>query len=221
MDGRNVEARVEPILVPVQVFAPSIRITTHMWRWWALIAVEQHAVARAARSQIEEMVADRSHAWGELMHREATAALIAVSASAHCLDALYGSVNAIAPPPRAVAEAWTAARTKRASRIVETLKLAFDVGKSAQSWPTEFRWLFDLRDAAVHFEEADKEPVPHAVAPTNVSPENVTYSLESAKRAVDLALDVLATCSANPKPHTVEWARMTRSGIGDLLANRP
>jgi hypothetical protein len=126
------------------------------------------------------MVAAGSHAWGDVMHRGATASLIAVSASAHCLDALYGSVDAVAPPPRAVAEAWSAARTK-----------------SAQSWPTEFRWLFDLRDAAVHFAEADKAPVPHAVAPTNVSPENVTYSLESAKRAVDLALDCNA-CGIHP-----------------------
>lgn len=133
------------------------------------------------------------------------ASMIAVSGSAHAIDALYGTIREqIAVPPE-LSESWERNRTARRDRILETLKLGFDLG-NVTGWVAEFEWLFGLRDAAVHHEAEFGESVPHPSGRTNVVKEGADYSVESARRAIDLALDVLARCLTRPKRELTVWA---------------
>lgn len=109
---------------------------------------------------------------------------------------------------------------KRPFQILETLRAGFDIGQAGGgAWATELRWLYDLRDPAQHVNEADKPAVLHPTG-TNTSEENVRYSLESADRAVDL-LEVLTTCSRNPRPALAEWVeRGVEPVVSDLIERR-
>lgn len=60
----------------------------------------------------------------------------------------------------------------------------------ARKWKDDFTWLFGLRDSAVHFHESFSAPVPHPIS-GHGSPPAAHYCLETARRAVDLLLDVL------------------------------
>jgi hypothetical protein len=60
-------------------------------------------------------------------------------------------------------------------------------------------WLFGIRDVAVHFREDDREPIPHLVIPMNAAPEDVMFSSESARRSVDLLVQVVDCCTSRPK----------------------
>lgn len=197
-------ARVNPV---------TLKIKSHFWIDWAEIAIENEVAARRARHEVYPQDASKG------LHAEKHAGMVAVSASAHALDALYGELGDIIPLPGWLAQAWAAKRAKtgkgpaRHTRIVETFKLGFSLGKAAANWPRRFEELFDRRDAAVHFKEDFHTPVPHPVG-TNTAASNVIYSLETAESAVDLLLEVLSECvkRARPQiPEVVKWA-------GDLTA---
>lgn len=178
----------------------SVRILMqpHLWVWWAEIAIDQERLAREARAEALSLTSAGGDAFGKALARETRASLIAVSASAHTLDALYGVVGDIVAP----VETGT-----RWSTLLETFKAAFYVRGRAGggAWAEEFEWLFDLRDSAVHHDEESRESVPHPTG-TNVSWANVAYSLESAERAVNLMLEVLDTAFRNPRPSVAKWA---------------
>jgi hypothetical protein len=82
-----------------------------------------------------------------MLEQEFQASLVAVTASALALDALYGA--AISEQLRG---SWSK-RPRRAGKIHESLKLAFDTGPVNKRWAAEFTWLFAQRDAGVHPEE--------------------------------------------------------------------
>ncbi len=156
--------------------------------------------------------------FAEALGRETRSSMIAVSAAAHAIDAFYGATKRYIPIPKATLDAWLAGRTRRRSQILETLKLGFTLRSKGNSWCIEFSWLFDARDAAVHFEEQAQDFVPHPTG-TSTTKEHVTYSLESAKRSVDLLLDVLSTCQQNPKRRHAELAAYV-SAFGDSIEQR-
>jgi hypothetical protein len=82
-------------------------------------------------------------------------------------------------------------------------------------------WLFDLRDAALHAEEKPRPPVSHPLG-TNTAWENVDYSIESAERAVDLAVSVLKWCVDHPRPNVtdaVAWAGANRASVQELATS--
>ena len=85
---------------------------------------------------------------------ETFAALVAVSAAAHALDGLYGTVKPLVRTNFADAN--------RRGQILKTLELGFDVGWVAQThWASEFDWLYQIRDGAVHHAEAMRPMVTH------------------------------------------------------------
>jgi hypothetical protein len=221
MSAKGVDATVTPetIRVVANVPALTIRLKTNLWLWWAEIAIEREAVARRAREDALRVGSSHSQNLGELLSCEGHASLVVVSASAHALDALYGAVKVVASPPSHLIDAWNAQGAKRPARILETLKLAFTSGPYNAKWAKEFKWLFNLRDAALHFEESDKEPLPQPLG-THVSPERRQYGLESATRALDLALGVLDICTSSPKPPTATWAKNYRPAVERLLTAR-
>jgi hypothetical protein len=199
----------------------TIKIKSNLWIDWTEIAIEHEVAAQAARLDYPEK-------GGDALHAEKHAGMIAVSASAHALDALYGDLGDIIPLPSALTQAWATKRAKtgkgppRHARIVETLKIGFALGKAASNWPPRFEELFDRRDAAVHFKEDFHIPVPHPVG-ANTAASNVTYSLESASSAVDLVLEVLAVCIQTPReqlPTVVKWADDMKSTVDRLVNKR-
>jgi DNA-directed RNA polymerase subunit RPC12/RpoP len=75
--------------VVVSAFNASILITIHLWLTWLRIAIERAKQARRARAEIVSRGGQ-----GEIaspMRQEFEASVVAVAASAHALDALYGS----------------------------------------------------------------------------------------------------------------------------------
>jgi hypothetical protein len=102
-------------------------------------------------------------------------------------------------PPYYLHKWWARKRndTPRRTRILETLKIGFSISRKARRWSSDFKWLFDLRDAALHHGPEFRESVPHPLG-VNVTREYVDYSVESAERAVELMLDVLSTCAKTP-----------------------
>jgi hypothetical protein len=179
------------------VASVQILMQPHLWVWWAEIAIDQERLAREARSEALA-ITPAGDGFGDALIRETRGSLIAVSASAHALDALYGVVKSLVVPVKA---------SNRRGKLLETFKAAFYVQGPAGGggWAREFKWLFKRRDAAVHHNEENRGSVPHPTG-TNTSWANVAYSLESAERAVDLLLEVLETAFQLPRPPLAEWA---------------
>lgn len=79
---------------------------------------------------------------------------------------------------------------------------------------TFYRWkqkygsldaLYRLHDAAVHYKEEPREPMPHPLG-VHVASEQVRYSLETVEQSLDLLIEVLVTCFTNAKRGKVELA---------------
>jgi hypothetical protein len=126
-----------------------IELKTNHWLNWTAIAIEHEHEAHESRQAEVESGGDQP-AFGDALLRETKASLIAVSATAHALDALYGAVKPSIPIARALTDTWKANELPREKWILETLKHGFNVGPYTAHWAIELVWLFDLRDAAVH-----------------------------------------------------------------------
>ena len=188
----------------------TVAITTHMWLWWAQIAIDQERLALQARDDALRETTSGPR-FGEFFSAETFASMIAVAASSHSLDALYGRVK--------VDLAGGAVRTdNRWSTILETVRQAAKVTGTAEGgqWAAEFEWLYDLRDSAVHYEEKMSPSVPHPTG-TSSGAENARYCAEAATRAVNLALEVLETCLTSPRPPLEPWA----TPLGHVLPGPP
>jgi predicted nucleic acid-binding Zn-ribbon protein len=196
----------------VSVSTPSILMTTHLWPTWMRIAIDHARAACDARTEVVKGGLNNETA--EWMRIEFEASVVAVAASAHALDALYGST--VIPPE--VRTLWAGKRTRRPGKIREALKLVFVTDAVNSQWVTEFEWLFVLRDAATHAEESPKSSVPHPLG-TNTAPEQVDYSMENATKAVELALSVLRWCVDHPRrdlADAVQWAEVNKPTMAKL-----
>lgn len=180
---------------------------TYLWVLWMEIALSQLYLAGRSRLGLEvaEAIGPRyiRHLDGEL-----SASMISISASAHAIDGFYGSVGSYADFPPGLKSKWRQNRTKRPAQILETLKLAFAVGRQAPRWTRDLRWLFDLRDSAVHHKAEPGELVWDAQERTKVPREHSLYNLENANRAAKLAIEVMTTCVDHPRDgqqQILEW----------------
>ncbi|WP_432065485.1 hypothetical protein [Streptomyces sp. C10-9-1] len=203
-----------------QAYGPErIEVAARLWPRWAGIAIDRALAARVARERA--VAANDFSAKSSALNEEFDAALVAVAASAHTLDALYGSVV-----PESRRAEWKDKRTPRRSAIREGLKLVFATGPRNTPWVDKFEWLFNLRDAAVHHGEEPQETVPHPSLATHTGPEYVAYSTESADQAVGLMLEVLRWCVDHPKPKAPttgpqaptadQWAEGNKPVVTDL-----
>lgn len=213
----SANAQSQSAEVVVSAGNPSILSVTHLWLTWLRIAIERAKVARRARKQIESSAGQGtdSSAVSSWLQEEFEASVVVVAASAHALDALYGSIVI----PQSLRDQWPMrGGPPRPSKIREALKQPFDTGPVNHLWVGEFDWLFDLRDAAAHAKEVPKTLVPHPIG-TNTAPEMVDYSIESADRAVTFALSVFRWCVDHPRrslPEAVQWANYARPAIEHL-----
>jgi hypothetical protein len=207
--GQAVTATVLPGHAHASGGTVTLLVGIHLWIYWARIATEH---LREARHERLKMIAlnraeiDQGIQFGEALGRETRASMVSISAAAHALDAFYGATkNEVVSD--VLKAAWRKKRPKRHRVIVETLKLGIAVGPHVKTWMEEFAWLDNVRDAALHLEERTVDSVPHPTG-TSTAPENVTYSMESAERAVKLMLDILTACQRNPKqryPYLVNY----------------
>jgi len=162
----------------------TIEMRHHLWITWTRIARKEVKQARAARQKVLEAKANGEN-WAAEMEPEYMAALVAVSACAHALDSIYGALK---PLVSAIQVPKNASRHKH---IRSVLAAAFTLGNPIEKhWKTEFTWLFDLRDGAVHYKEESLPTVPHPIA-GHGSRAAAAYCMETADRALDLLLEVL------------------------------
>jgi hypothetical protein len=186
-----------------------IFITVHLWSTWLEVAIEHAEEARRARDEMTRLRAEGKE-FAVWLGSEFRASVVAVAASAHALDALYGST--------VIPESARGYGPNRPAKIREALKRVFDTGPVNTPWVTQFDWLFDLRDAVVHAGERPAPPVPHPAA-GNTAAEHVRYSVESAEQAVDFALSVFQRCVGHPRPDATSWADIMRPLV-DLMERR-
>lgn len=111
--------------------------------------------------------------------------MVTISAAAHALDALYGALNQMVTVPNLGQSAARHAYVRTSISLAHTID-----NDRARKWKDDFTWLFGLRDSAVHFHESFSAPAPHPIS-GHGSPAAAHYCLETARRAVDLLLDVL------------------------------
>jgi hypothetical protein len=184
-----------------------------LWQQWLAIADEHADRAGAARASdwtidshgaaLAGLPVPESHPDAPTGDGELPAAMIAIAASAHAIDGLYGSVKPLINPPPS--------KAARHRQILETLKLGFNVGAHANRWLPEVDWLFGLRDSIVHHAEIFQPVVVTRTTERTVvvgGVESFDLTAESARRAASLARDVIETCLANPKAVTRGWAHV-------------
>jgi hypothetical protein len=185
------------------------RIESNLWITWVQIGCERERTATEARSRVAASDSGDPE-YAEAIVDEMHGAMVAVSAASHALDAFYGKVHQVGGLPPAAAS-WDKNATPRWSRILETLKHNFQIGKHTGRWAIEFEWLFDLRDAAVHHTSKARPTVPHPSGKSHVSQEIQDFSVEAANRALDLAIEVMAVCLVSPRPERPEVKTWTAS----------
>ncbi len=194
-----------------------ILISYALWIQWGDIAIEREDRARTARADMIALARYRQE-YTPALGEELMASMVSISAAAHALDALYGQL--VTPGIKAEIKAegpWR--KASRDGHIRECLKRRFNTGGRDRAWVGEFKWLFDLRNAAAHAEEQQLPSVPHPSGVCNSGQVNRDYSADAAMRAVDLMLDVLNTCAAKPKASDVgarQWARSYSPAISTL-----
>lgn len=196
-----------------------VTTSTGLWASWATIAVEHETEAERARKRLGRLhAAEEEHDANEELH----AALIAINAAAFAIDGLYGSVKRHIAIPENLRATWMENELPRHGWIFETLKRGFILGAATNRWPRELKWLFDLRGGNVHFDEQFRSPARHPVL-GNVTVERILYSPESARRAVDLMLDLLTVATTRPRPQASEladFAARWRPNIGAIERRR-
>jgi len=180
-----------------------LRIATPMAIHWAQIALANAHAARRAR----QALADAQRRGSPLEFALATelyASLVAVSAAAQALDALFAELRPLVVTAE-MAETWKKERTKRRQQLRETFRQGFRI--VGDQWGTDFDWLLDLRADSVRpgFAAGDPHAGSHPLG-IGAAPEFCKFTAEQAERAVRLIVDVYLTCTAYPWPATREWA---------------
>ena len=137
-------------------------------------------------------------------------AMIAVAASAHSIDGLYGTVKPLLYLPA------RKGKPARSRIILEALKVGFAIGRHQHRWRDELDWLFRARDDGVHHAEAHRQLVVNRVTKETVVASGLevyNFSAASARRAADLTTEVLVTCLTHPKRATREWAASRQDAL--------
>ena len=200
---------VKTVRATSAVGSVGIAMKHHLWGTWSEIAI---ANERAAwRIRIKAL----KHATpAKFMGDEMKPSLIAITAAAFALDALYGALKPICGDP------VTSKDAKGWQHVLETFGHGFKLGRKASQWQPKFGSLFSAaRDPAVHAKEAFATPVPHPLG-GHAAPIYRTYSPKKAKEAVNLLMDVLDTLTSNPGPTTGPWASGARATVDRLLKTR-
>ena len=197
--SRAIKRSITPAEEANEAVPVGISRVSPLWLQWLAVAHEHAAEAR-------------KHAGPpDLGSPEFRAAMVAITAAAFALDGLYGAVKPLLNPP--------ASSAPRQRQILEVLKLGFKLGRKPHKWLTEFDWLDEVRDSAVHHGEKPQPQVPHPeIDDLRIAFESGDFSAANAERAAVLVLDVVTTCFESPKPATRDWVERRRSAVEEVLA---
>lgn len=189
-----------------------------LWIYWLQIA-NRHAdtaekASQAAQPLSLEKARETSAAGGPVAgpegNLEMIEAMVAISAAANVIDAVFGSLQQVDP--------WkpVGGRKKNASRageILEQLKHSFLVGKYANDWSRELDWLFQVRHSIVHHSE---QPRPMEIAAADaqhiVLSATEAYSLTAtaARRATDFVDRMVTESLDRPREATRQWSERAK-----------
>ena len=168
--------------------SPGLSVAMHqiMWARWTEVAVEHELEARGA---FGELIA---HPESGVILREFRASLVAIAASAHTVEAVFGDVKYLIPEqPR---------RAKRHKVLRHAFGVAFGVsGPEDQLLGRELSWLFTGRDSAAHPYTEPEAPVQHP-AGINTGAEHSHFNAVTSGRAVDTAMAVLKLAESPRQP---------------------
>lgn len=194
-ESRDAEVRVGGIPSEEAFGTVTIQIKSNFDIKWFRIALDHERAAIDARNRAIA-APEGSREMGEAFDDELKAAMVAIAASAFAIDAMYSTLWDMLD---ASARPTFGEGVKRPGRIVETFKVALELGKRGHEWQSSIPALFDQRDELVHFRGRSYEAMMHPTGKSNVSRENLTYTVEATARAIDLALEVLTTAYTSPR----------------------
>jgi hypothetical protein len=164
----------------------SVMIRQCMWAVWIEIAVSHELTARSKAGSPDNPSSSQS--LGEEFH----ASVVAIAASAHTIEALFGELKYLIPVQRRTNKQYQAVRN--------TFAVAFGWdNRTKDRLSPRLQELFQRRDFVVHPYTDFAPVVPH---PSGVvsSAELVDFNAVTSGVAVDCALDVLAEAANPPKP---------------------
>jgi hypothetical protein len=162
-----------------------------MWARWLEVASEHEKAAAIAHAQIRA---------GETQYLldELKAGLVVVAPAASTVEALYEDTRYLIPE--------RARKSTAAKRFADGLAAAFGFPQPERlSLITELTLLFDLRNEGLH---GYSEPSPPAAHPVGfmTGAESARFSAPESRKALDLALRVLAFAEDPPAPAN-RWVR--------------
>ena len=159
------------------------------WSRWIEVAVAHEAKAEAALRQAS-------------LIDELLASLVAVTAAAYTIEGVYGDMQYLVPPHKR--------SRKRYLRLLRIFACAFGLSaKTRGQLQREMRWLFELRNAAVH-PYSELRLLARHPSGVNTSWDCVAFNAHSCTRAVDAAMSVLDHAAAPPAPANPWLARWVR-----------
>lgn len=130
--------------------------------------------------------------------RDFLASLVAMTASAHALEAVYGDIKYLMP-------ALTPAQPKLGSRykdLIQVVRLAFGIPQTDyQGLLSEIAWLFPVRDLAVHPYTETLPTKPHPIPGVNSDVLHSNFNAVQSGRAVDIVMAILTLAESPPHPY--------------------
>lgn len=195
--------------------APSVQViefqvSLDVWPYWIDIGMDHADLARKARRELEEAVAeDRDADKGIHLEAECKAGMVACSAAGFALDAFYESIRWHLPGMDALIRDWNRAGTPRHRRVAETIRrgtvLTNEQGKDLQRGVRE---VFKYRSWAVHPPADFRAPVVHDLLGAGVEWRFMAFRSSNASDSVGLVADIITRCVRTPRRVNstfVEW----------------
>jgi hypothetical protein len=180
-----------------------VAVRQTMWLHWLKIAVENEMVARRC---FKELIA---HPASDPLGCEFRASVVAVAASAHTIEALFGEIKYLIPPqPR---------RDKRHSQLRHAFRTSLGISDPEDAkLADELAWLFSSRDSAIH-PYTELLPTEQHPSGINAGVEHSLFNAVTSGRAVDTAMTVIqfAATTRNPNHWIERWvAERVTSALG-------
>lgn len=161
----------------------SVLMRQVMWVRWLEVAVEHESTAKQS---FRKIVADPNSGAHMPEFRDS---LVAVTASAYCIEALYGEIKYLIDPIKVK-------RPTRSRILACAFREAFGIeARDYARLEQELAWLFQLRNYVVHAYTEDEPAVQHP-AGINTGADASRFNAVTSARAVGVAMLVLQMAEA-------------------------
>jgi hypothetical protein len=174
-----------------------------MWLQWLEIAVENEMVARRC---FQELIKNQ---FSDPLRCEFRASLVAVTASAHTVEAVFGEIKYLIPPQL---------RSKnRHSELRRAFRIAFGIADPDDAKLADrLAWLLARRDSAVH-PYTELVPTERHPAGINTGMEHALFNAVTSSHDVDTAMTVIQFAAAPPNPCNHWIARWGTERVSSAL----